>query len=70
MNLTLPERAGILTIRTREKIMETVFVLDADQLKTLFDIAARLQSGTDRERDEGHRLWLLVETIRNQIIEV
>jgi hypothetical protein len=46
--------------------METVFVLDAEQLKQLLDIAVRLQSGTDRERDEGHRLWLVVETIRNQ----
>lgn len=50
--------------------METAFVLDSDQLKKLWDIAARLQGGNDKERDEGHRLYLLVETIRNQTIEV
>jgi hypothetical protein len=50
--------------------METVFVLDAEQLKKLWDIATRLQGRSDSERDEGHRLWLLVETIRKQTAEL
>ena len=50
--------------------METVFVLDAEQMEKLVAIAARLHGGTDKERDEGHRLWLLVEAIRKQTTEL
>jgi hypothetical protein len=42
------------------------FIIDADQLNKLTLIAARLQSGTDRERDEGHKLWLLINQIKDQ----
>lgn len=27
-----------------------------------------LQAGSDRERDEGHKLWLVLNDIENQVI--
>jgi len=42
------------------------FLIDAEQLEKLRNISSRLQSGSDRERDEGHRLWLLICDIEDQ----
>lgn len=42
------------------------YLIDEEQLRRLREIAARLQGGNDRERDEGHRLWLLVNDIAGQ----
>lgn len=37
------------------------YMLDAEDFEKLRRLAERLHSGTDRERDEGHRLWLILE---------
>ena len=42
------------------------FLIDEEQFETLRKIASRLQGGSDRERDEGHRLWLLAGAIAEQ----
>lgn len=44
---------------------EKYFVFDEEQMAKLRAIQARLHAGTDKERDEGHRLWLLL----NQAVE-
>jgi hypothetical protein len=43
-----------------------MYLIDEDQLVKLRQIADRLQSGSDKERDEGHRLWLLIKEISDQ----
>lgn len=42
------------------------YLVDEDQLRKLRALYTALHGGTDRERDYGHRLWLVVEEIRNQ----
>lgn len=44
------------------------FVLDQDQLNKLFGVSNQLHAGTDKERDLGHQLWLVLNDIRNQEI--
>ena len=36
------------------------FALDADDMAKLRVLQAQLHGGTDRERDYGHRLWLIL----------
>lgn len=36
------------------------FALEPHQLKKLFDLSDQLHSGSDKERDYGHRLWLVL----------
>lgn len=36
-------------------------LLDEDAVEKLRKLAAELQAGTDRERDYGHRLWLVLK---------
>jgi hypothetical protein len=44
------------------------FALEPHQLKKLFDLSDQLHSGTDKERDYGHRLWLvLIEVVEMPI---
>ena len=43
-----------------------IFLIDEDQLERLKQIASRLHGGSDKERDEGHKLWLLIEQIKGQ----
>ena len=40
---------------------EEFYALDVDQMAKLRKLASELHGGTDRERDYGHRLWLLLE---------
>ncbi len=40
-----------------------------EQLAALRAISDRLQSGNDKERDEGHRLWLIIKQIKEQKLE-
>jgi hypothetical protein len=49
--------------------MDDVFYLDEDQLAKLRLLADQLQGGSDRERDYGHRLWLVVVEISKQRVE-
>lgn len=36
------------------------YLIEPDALKKLRKIADELQAGSDKERDIGHRIWLLV----------
>lgn len=42
------------------------YLLYAEQLAKLKAIADRLYGKSDRERDEGHRLWLILHDIEDQ----
>jgi PHD/YefM family antitoxin component YafN of YafNO toxin-antitoxin module len=41
------------------------YLIDADQFARLRAISSRLHAGTDRERDEGHKLWLVLNAVRD-----
>ena len=54
----------------RAKIMETYVapkiayhMVDPDDVAKLRKLATELHAGSDRERDYGHRLWLIVKDI-------
>lgn len=36
------------------------FLIDEDDMRKLREIQSQLHNGTDRERDYGHRLWLIL----------
>ena len=38
-------------------------MVDPDDVAKLRRLSEQLQSGSDRERDYGHRLWLIVNSI-------
>lgn len=40
--------------------MSEYYYISKKDLDILRDISKRLHSGSDRERDEGHVLWLIV----------
>ena len=40
-------------------------MVDPDDVAKLRRLSEQLQGGSDRERDYGHRLWLIVETIES-----
>ena len=42
------------------------YAIDADDFKRLRKIERELHAGTDRERDFGHRLWLILNDIEGQ----
>ena len=47
------------------------FLFDEDQFKKLRTLHAQLHGGTDRERDYGHRLWLVCNEVEDfQAIEI
>ena len=41
------------------------YMVDPDDIAKLRRLSEQLHSGSDRERDYGHRLWLIVETIES-----
>lgn len=41
------------------------FYVEAEDLKQLQILSDQLHNGSDRERDYGHRLWLIVSRIRD-----
>ena len=45
---------------------DNYYRVDGEQLELLRKLQAELHNGTDRERDYGHRLWLLVCRIEDQ----
>ena len=44
---------------------DSLYLIEADDLEKLQCIAATLQSGSDKMRDEGHKLWLVLRNIIN-----
>lgn len=46
------------------------YLIDEDQLAKLKRLYTELHSGSDRERDYGHRLWLVCAEIVKAEIEV
>ena len=47
------------------------FLFDEDQFKKLRKLQSQLHGGTDRERDYGHRLWLVCNEVEDfQAIEI
>ena len=42
------------------------YLVDSEQLANLCRLSGELHGGTDRERDYGHRLWLLLNYIKEQ----
>lgn len=51
-----------------ENTETTGYIVEDDQLAKLQRIASELQGGTDRERDYGHRLWLILSTVKEQVL--
>jgi hypothetical protein len=49
--------------------MDNLYVLWSEQLEKLQAISDRLHGGSDKMRDEGHKLWLVINQIREQQIE-
>jgi len=49
--------------------MDNLYVLWSEQLEKLQSISDRLHSGSDKMRDEGHKLWLVINQIKEQQIE-
>ena len=45
------------------------YLLDEDQLAKLRALSEQLHNGTGRERDYGHRLWLVLGEIEKQPFE-
>jgi hypothetical protein len=45
---------------TCAQIEPCAYLIDYDEMGKLRDIQEQLHSGTDRERDFGHRLWLIL----------
>ena len=41
------------------------YVVEPEDVVKLTIISNQLQSGTDRERDYGHRLWLILTKLRD-----
>lgn len=37
-----------------------LYVIDGDDMRKLRELQAQLHGGNDRERDYGHRLWLIL----------
>ena len=44
------------------------YLMDAHLMERLQQISTNLHGGTDRERDYGHRLWLIINELRNNPI--
>jgi hypothetical protein len=44
----------------------TAHLIDEDQMANLKRLCEELHGGTDRERDYGHRLWLIYQQIAQQ----
>jgi hypothetical protein len=42
-----------------------VYPLDEGNYKKLDEIQKALHAGTDRERDFGHKIWLILEQLRD-----
>jgi hypothetical protein len=52
------------TPERKQAELEPIYLLDQTALDKLDAMQQRLHGGTDRERDEGHRLWLIVCEIK------
>ena len=50
----------------------SIFYLTGEQMEKLCAIEKRLHSGSDAMRDEGHKLWLIVNTVREyqEVVDV
>jgi len=44
------------------------YLMEAHLMERLQQISTGLHGGTDRERDYGHRLWLIINELRNNPI--
>lgn len=44
------------------------YLMEAHIMERLQQISTNLHGGTDRERDYGHRLWLIINELRNNPI--
>ena len=44
------------------------YLMEAHLMECLQQISTNLHGGTDRERDYGHRLWLIINELRNNPI--
>jgi hypothetical protein len=49
---------------------EQAYVLLDEQMEKLRAIASRLHNGSDKMRDEGHKLWLIINQLNDQKVEV
>lgn len=47
---------------------DKIYLIEQDQLDRLYAISAALHSLSDRERDLGHKLWLVCNDIKAQEI--
>ena len=47
---------------------DKIYLIEQDQLDRLYAISAALHSLSDRERDFGHKLWLVCNDIKAQEI--
>ena len=50
---------------------EEIYVMEVEQIVRLLAISDALHAGSDRERDLGHKLWLIVSEIQsNQMLRM
>jgi hypothetical protein len=42
-----------------------VYYIELIDVVKLRQIASRLMLGNDQERDEGHKIWLIIQSIEN-----
>jgi hypothetical protein len=49
--------------------MDNLYVMWPEQLAKIKEICDRLHSGSDAMRDQGHRLWLVLNEVKDQQVE-
>jgi len=61
----------VFTNGTHKENGMKAFFIDELQFKKLRTLQQQLHGGTDRERDYGHRLWLVCNDVEEfQVIEI
>ena len=43
-----------------------IYLIDEDQLRRIQEISSALHNGTDAMRDLGHKLWLVINQVKEQ----
>lgn len=65
-NMVPGDRARIANLLAQRLLPRGVLPMDEDQRLTLRGIERRLHAGSDKMRDEGHKLWLVLNQIEGK----
>ena len=65
-NMVPGDRARIANLLAQRLLPHGVLPMDEDQRLTLRGIERRLHAGSDKMRDEGHKLWLILNQIEGK----